>query len=66
MLKRTQVERMAIAETIISVLWDEVRQGNVESISDLLQSAVYVQTDINRIVWKLNEINNHEDGERRE
>lgn len=51
---RSQVERLTIAENLLSGLWEEIRLGCVQD--GLLQIAVYCQTDINRIVWKLNEI----------
>ena len=55
--KRSQLERITIAETILSELWQEIRDGKIED--DLLQIAVYVQVNADRIVWKLNQINNH-------
>ena len=54
--KKSQAERLTEAEVLISNIWDEVRYGIVEH--NILQTAVYVQTDINRLVWKLNEIMN--------
>lgn len=53
--KRSQTERVAIALTILEIIWNEVREGNAEEI---LQEMVYVQMFTNRIVWKLGEINN--------
>lgn len=53
--KRSQAERVVIALTILENIWDEVREGNAEEI---LQNMVFVQIFTNRIVWKLNEINN--------
>ena len=53
--KRSQTERVTIALTILGSIWDEIREGNAEKI---LQEMVYVQMFTNRIVWKLNEINN--------
>ena len=52
MEKRSQVERLAIAYTLIASIWDEMTAGKVED--NLLQLAVNAQIDINRIVWKLN------------
>jgi len=53
--KKSQVERLAIAYTLLASIWDEMANGKVED--NLLQLAVNAQTDINRIVWKLNELN---------
>ena len=52
------MERMMIACVLLTSIWNEVRDceaGDIES--GLLQNAVYAQVDINRIVWKLNELN---------
>ena len=53
--KRRQVERLAIAYGLLDSIWEEMANGKVED--NLLQLAVNAQTDINRIVWKLNELN---------
>lgn len=54
--KRTQAERLAIAEELVtSVRW-EMDYGKVDT--SVLQTAVYIQVEIDRIVWKLNRINN--------
>ena len=55
--KRTQLERMINIEIALSQIWEEFQEGNIE---DILQVSVYAQTFINRIVWKLNERNNHD------
>lgn len=56
MEKRTQAERLAIAEELVtSVRW-EIDNGKVDT--SVLQTAVYIQVEIDRIVWKLNRINN--------
>lgn len=57
MTKKTQSERVAIASVLIATIWDEVRNGSAENI---LQEMVYIQADVNRIVWKLNEIISNE------
>ena len=49
--KRTQAERIAIAESLLSGIWEEIEAGQVEPI---LQAAVNAQIDINRIVFKIN------------
>lgn len=53
--KRSQAERLTIAFSLLDSIWEEMAAGKIES--GLLQTAVYAQTDINRIVWKLNERN---------
>lgn len=53
--KRTQAERMAIAETLLSSVWEEFERGIIDE--DVMQVAVNAQVDIDRIVWKLNALN---------
>lgn len=53
---RSQVERLTIADTLLDSVWREFQCNCVQD--DLLQLAVDIQVNINRIVWKLNEINN--------
>ena len=56
--KRNRAERMIIACTLLSSIWEEVKDCKATDIEmGLLQNAVYAQVDINRIVWKLNELN---------
>lgn len=50
--KRSQIERLTIAFTLIDSVWEEITNGTVED--DMLQIAVNMQTDVNRIVWALN------------
>ena len=50
--KRSQVERLTIAFSLIDSVWEEMTNGIVED--DMLQIAVNMQTDVNRIVWALN------------
>ena len=58
LVKRSRMERMVIACTLLSSIWEEVRKCGAEDIErDLLQNAVYAQVDIERIVWKLNKLN---------
>lgn len=52
LVKRTQAERLMIVESLVSKLWDELKDNNSEE--DILQLAVNVQVFVNRIVWKLN------------
>lgn len=54
--KRSQLERLVIAETLVSQVCEEVLSNNVKG--DILQTAVNIQVDINRIVWYLNRRNN--------
>ena len=58
MKKRSQAERLAIAESLVSSVWDEVVDDKVENMPDVLQLAVNIQVDVNRIVWRLNQMNN--------
>lgn len=55
--KRTQLERMINIEIALSQIWEEMQEGNIE---DIIQVSAYAQTFLNRIVWKLNERNNHD------
>ena len=54
--KRSQAERLAIANSLIASVWEEYLNGSIDRST--LQVAAYIQTDVNRIVWKLNELNN--------
>ena len=49
--KRTQAERIAIVESLLVGLREEIEAGQAENI---LQAAVYAQIDINRIVFEVN------------
>lgn len=51
--KRSQAERLAIAYSLVDSIWAEFVDGKIDE--DILQEAVYLQTDVNRIVWKLNQ-----------
>ena len=53
--KRSQVDRLIISDAMIDSVWEEIRQGKAENV---LQLSVDIQTNVNRIVWKLNEIQN--------
>lgn len=57
-MKRSQTERLTIAESLLASVWEEYINGNIDRSN--LQLAVYCQTYINRIVWKLNALNNTE------
>ena len=50
--KRSQIERLTIAFTLIDSVWEEMANGTVED--DMLQIAANMQTYVNRIVWALN------------
>ena len=54
--KRSQLERLATAETLVRQVCEEVLSNNVKG--NILQTAVNIQVDINRIVWYLNRRNN--------
>lgn len=54
--KRSQAERLAIADSLIASVWEEYCDGKINRTN--LQLAVNIQTNVNRIVWKLNELNN--------
>jgi hypothetical protein len=54
--KRTQAERLAIAEEMVTSVRYEIESGKVDT--SVLQTAVYCQVEIDRIVWMLNRINN--------
>lgn len=51
-VKRSQLDRITIAEALLSDIWKEFEDGKIDT--KILQTAVYCQMDINRIVWKLN------------
>lgn len=57
LVKRTQIERLTIATSLLESVWDEVVEGDVED-DDLLQAVTYAQVFVNRLSWKLNERNN--------
>ena len=50
--KRSQIERLTIAFTLIDSVLEEMTNGTVED--DMLQIAANTQVDVNRIVWLLN------------
>jgi len=50
--KRSQAERLTIAENLIASVWADYLGGNIEDNN--LQLAVNIQVNVNRIVWKLN------------
>ena len=56
MQKRKQMERLTVAYQLVSEVDEEVMKDNVEP--DLLQTAAYIQMDVDRLVWKLNQLNN--------
>ena len=55
--KRSQAERLVIADSLIASVWKEYLNGSIDR--DNLQVAAYIQANANRIIWKLNELNNH-------
>ena len=56
MAKKTQTERLLIAEKYVAEVYEEVMNGHAET--NLLQTAAYIQMDVDRLVWKLNLLNN--------
>lgn len=53
--KRSQAERIVIAAIILGHLWKEFAEGKIEKdIKTVMQAAVDMQVICNRIVWKLN------------
>lgn len=61
MQKRKQIERLTIAYQLVSEVYEEVMNNKVEP--DLLQTAAYIQMDVDRLVWKLNQLNNEGGGD---
>ena len=59
MQKRKQIERLTVAYQLVSEVYEEVMKDKVEP--DLLQTAAYIQMDVDRLVWKLNQLNNKGD-----
>lgn len=56
LLKRSQAERLIIAESLVNSVWQEYLNGSIDRNN--LQLAVYLQVNVDRIVWKLNALNN--------
>lgn len=56
MQKRKQIERLTAAYQLVSEVYEEIMKDKVEP--DLLQTAAYIQVDVDRLVWKLNQLNN--------
>lgn len=54
--KRSQAERLVIADSLVSSVWEEYLNGSIDRNN--LQVAAYIQANVNRIVWKLNALNN--------
>ena len=55
MQNRKQIERLTVAYQLVSEVYEEVMKDKVEP--DLLQTAAYIQMDVDRLVWKLNQLN---------
>lgn len=56
MQKRKQIERLTVAYQLVSEVYEEIMKDKVEP--NLLQTAAYIQMDVDRLVWKLNQLNN--------
>lgn len=54
--KRSQLERLTIAEVLMVSVMEELTEGKTENVVNTLQAAVNCQIEANRIVWKLNEV----------
>lgn len=52
----SQTERLEMAEKLLDSVWEEISNEKVESHT-LLQTAVFCQVQIDRIVWLLNKKN---------
>jgi len=52
--KRSQTERLIIVDTLLTGIREELSKGKTEE--NILQLAVNCQVEINRIVFKLNHI----------
>lgn len=52
--KRSQLERLSIAEALLVSVMAELTEGKVDNIIRTSQAAVNCQIEANRIVWKLN------------
>ena len=52
----TQGKRLDKAMQSLELIYQEILNGKIDD--DCLQAAVYCQVEINRIVFKLNELNN--------
>ena len=57
MIKRNKVERMTIANTLLTSIYEELLNGETDDIEGLLQIAVNGQVEMNRIVFELNQLN---------
>ena len=55
--KRNKVERMTIANTLLTSIYEELLKGETDDIDGLLQIAAYAQVEMNRIVFELNHLN---------
>jgi hypothetical protein len=57
MTKRNKVERMTIANILLTSIYEELLNGETDDIEGLLQIAVNGQVEMNRIVFELNQLN---------
>jgi len=56
LFKRSQMARLSIVESILESILEEFEAGVIDR--NILQTAVYCQVDIDRIVFRLNEMRN--------
>lgn len=57
MTKRNKVERMTIANTLLTSIYEELLNGETDDVEGLLQIAVNGQVEMDRIVFELNQLN---------
>ena len=56
LIKRSQAERIAIAQSLLTSVWQDFENGDIDR--NVLQAMVYIEVYVNRILWKLNKLNN--------
>ena len=52
----SQAERLKMAEQLLDSVWEEISNEKVDGLA-MLQTAVFCQVQIDRIVWLLNKKN---------
>ena len=57
LIKRNKNERMTIVNTLLTGIYEELLKGETDDINGLLQIAVYAQVEMDRIVYRLNQLN---------
>lgn len=54
--ERSKMRRVEIADLLVNDLLTEIRAEKPDDHHELLQEAVYLQTDVNRLMFRLNEM----------